>query len=163
MAERAQKLRRSRAEKGRGRSKGGINQTTVPNSTHNRGVEFHVPFYIIWMLLCSFCQKGVEQAWLYFYYSGLELSACVCVLGGGGITHPFLLSTDHQEKIKWLCGPCRLMHARARKIYPPSPRHRCRKMFWLGGSCPLPPTSYAYARVHYSIIIIIIFLKYLFM
>ena len=59
-------------------------------------------------------------------FSGLELSACVCVLGGGGITHPFLLSTDRQEKkIMWPCG-----HAGGRNyIYPTSPRHSRRKMF----------------------------------
>ena len=36
-------------------------------------------------------------------------------LGGGGITHPFLLSTDRQEKkIMWPCDPCRLMPGQER-------------------------------------------------
>ena len=41
---------------------------------------------------------------------------CVC-WGGGGITHPFLLSTDRQEKIMWPCGPCRLMPGQERSIH----------------------------------------------
>ena len=45
----------------------------------------------------------------------------MCVLGGGGggggITHPFLLSTDRQEKIMWPCGPCRLMPGQERSIH----------------------------------------------
>ena len=101
------------------------------NSTHHRWVEFHIPFYIIWMWLCSFCQKGVEQAWLYFYYSGLELSACVCVLGGGDYSPlSFIYRSPREDYVALWPLPT---HAGARKIYPPSPRHRRWKMFWLGG------------------------------
>ena len=39
---------------------------------------------------------------------------CVC---WGGITHPFLLSTDRQEKIMWPCEPCQLMPGQERSIH----------------------------------------------
>ena len=45
------------------------------------------------------------------------MCVCVCVVGGGGgITHSFLLSTDHQDKkkIMWPCGPCQLMPGQER-------------------------------------------------
>ena len=43
------------------------------------------------------------------------MHVCVCVGGGGGITYPFLLSTDRQEKkIMWPCGSCRFMLGQVR-------------------------------------------------
>ena len=51
-----------RAEKGRGRSKGGMNQTTVPElDTPWRGRVSRTILHHL-NVLCSFCQEGVEQA-----------------------------------------------------------------------------------------------------
>ena len=41
--------------------------------------------------------------------------------GGGGVTHPFLSFTDHEDyNYNVACDPCRLMPGH--ELYPPSPR-----------------------------------------
>ena len=88
-----------RAEKGRGRVKEELIKLHYLNSTHHRGVEFHVPFYIIWMWLCSFWWSKLDYT---FITVGLSFQhVCVCVGGGGGLLTPFFYL---QIAKRGLCG-----------------------------------------------------------